>query len=297
MQYTSTILMAISLITSVSAHGRILSPTPRAPGPAMASACGQQVEVNQASDPNGNIQGMLQVANSQKDYNAAACNIWQCKGYKFADNKDKVQSWTAGQVVPFKFDVAAPHTGTANVSIVSTADNKVLKQLLYYDVFASTATGVKPNETSFSVTIPEDLGDQCAVAGACVVQHFWDARSIDQTYESCVDFTVAGSGSGSNSGSSPGSSSGSPSSAAAPSIATSSSAPVIAAASSSASSSSVAAIITPAATSSSAAVQPTSSTPLPTTLLTVTKASSTSSAAAVATPAAPVGGDDNTCDS
>ncbi|KAJ8066107.1 hypothetical protein OCU04_005198 [Sclerotinia nivalis] len=285
MQYTSTILMAVSLITSVSAHGRILSPTPRAPGPAMTSACGQQVEINQASDPNGNIQGMLQVASSQKDYNAAECNIWQCKGYKFADNKDKVQSWTAGQVVPFKFDVVAPHTGTANVSIVSTADNKVLKQLLYYSVFASTATGVKPNETSFSVTIPEDLGDQCAVAGACVMQHFWDARSIDQTYESCVDFTVGGSGSGSASASA--SSSGS---AAASSIAASSSVPVV-----TSSLSSVAAIATSAATSSSIPVQTTSFAPLPTTLVTVTKASSTSSAAAVATSAASVE-DDDTCD-
>ncbi|CAD6442136.1 1e31825c-585b-47cd-9acf-768d0dab139a [Sclerotinia trifoliorum] len=287
MQYTSTILMAISLITSVSAHGRILSPTPRSPGPAMQSACGQQVEGNQASDPNGNIQGMLQVANSQKDYNAAECNIWQCKGYKFADNKDKVQSWTAGQVVPFQFDVAAPHTGTANVSIVSTADNKVLKQLLYYDVFASTATGVKPNQTSFSITIPQDLGDQCTVAGACVVQHFWDARSIDQTYESCVDFTVGGSGSGSDSSSASASAG---SSAAVSSIAASSSVPVVAS-----SVSSVAAIVTSAAASSSIPVLTTSFAPLPTTLVTMTKASSTSSATAVASSAASVE-DDDTCD-
>ncbi|TGO45520.1 hypothetical protein BCON_0385g00020 [Botryotinia convoluta] len=291
MQYTSAILMAAGLITSVSAHGRILTPTPRNPGAAMASACGQQVEVNQASDPNGNIQGMLQVAVSQSDYDAAACNIWQCKGYKYADNTDLVQSWTAGQVVPFTFNVAAPHTGTANVSIIDTAANTVIKQLLYYDVFASTATGVTSNETSFSITIPDDLPSICATPGGCVVQHWWDAASIDQTYESCVDFTV-GSASGSGSASSAVASSAVAASSAV--VASSSSVAVVASSSVVASSvSSVAAIATSAAVSS--AVQTTTFAALPTTLATVTKASSTSSAAAVATSAAPEE-DDDTCD-
>ncbi|TGO25646.1 hypothetical protein BPAE_0075g00010 [Botrytis paeoniae] len=294
MQYTSAILMAAGFITSVSAHGRILTPTPRNPGAAMASACGQQVEVNQASDPNGNIQGMLQVAASQSDYDAAACNIWQCKGYKYADNTDLVQSWTAGQVVPFTFNVAAPHTGTANVSIIDTAANTVIKQLLYYDVFASTATGVTSNETSFSITIPDDLPSTCATPGGCVVQHWWDAASIDQTYESCVDFTV---GSASGSASSAVASSAAPASTAAASsavAASSSSVAVVASSSVVASSvSSVAAIATSAAVSS--AVQTTTFAALPTTLATVTKASSTSSAAAVATSAAPEE-DDDTCD-
>ncbi|KAF7911310.1 uncharacterized protein EAF01_002817 [Botrytis porri] len=298
MQYTSTILMAAGLITSVSAHGRILTPTPRNPGAAMASACGQQVEVNQASDPNGNIQGMLQVAATQSDYDAAACNIWQCKGYKYADNTDLVQSWTAGQVVPFTFNVAAPHTGTANVSIIDTAANTVIKQLLYYDVFASTATGVTSNETSFSITIPDDLPSTCATPGGCVVQHWWDAASIDQTYESCVDFTV-GSASGSGSASSAVASPAVPastvaaSSVASSAVVASSSVPVVASSSVVASSvSSVAAIATSAAASSAA--QTTTFAALPTTLATVTKASSTSSAAAVATSAAPE--EDNSCD-
>ncbi|KAF7960635.1 hypothetical protein EAE96_000310 [Botrytis aclada] len=300
MQYTSAILMAAGLITSVSAHGRILTPTPRNPGAAMASACGQQVEVNQASDPNGNIQGMLQVAASQSDYDAAACNIWQCKGYKYADNTDLVQSWTAGQVVPFTFNVAAPHTGTANISIVDTASNTVIKQLLYYDVFASTATGVTSNETSFSITIPDDLPSTCATAGGCVVQHWWDAASIDQTYESCVDFTVgSASGSGSAPASSAVASSAVPASSTAAAssavVASSSSVAVVASSSVVASSvSSVAAIATSSAAVSSA-VQSTTFAALPTTLATVTKASSTSSAATVATSAAPEA-DDDSCD-
>ncbi|KAA8574799.1 hypothetical protein EYC84_004047 [Monilinia fructicola] len=249
MQYTSAILLsAAGLISSVSAHGSILTPAPRVPGPAMAAACGQQVEVNQASDHNGNIQGMLQVAASQSDYNAAECQIWLCKGYKFADNTNKVQSYTGGQVVPFTFNVAAPHTGTANVSVVDTASNTVIK----------TA-----NETSFSVTIPEDLGSKCAKAGDCVIQHWWNAASIDQTYESCVDFTVGGGSSTGSSSSAAASSVASSTAAASSTVAASSSAAAssVAAPSSVAASSSVAAISTPA---SSSAIQSTSFSALPT---------------------------------
>ncbi|KAM3088973.1 hypothetical protein ACMFMG_000593 [Clarireedia jacksonii] len=267
MQYTTAILLsAAGLISSVAAHGSIVSPTPRQPGAAMAAACGQQVEVNQASDHNGNIQGMLQVAKSQSDYNAAECGIWLCKGYKWEDNKSLLQTYTAGQVVPFKFNVAAPHTGVANVSIVDTATNTVIEQLLSYDSFASTAVGVKPNETSFSITIPTTLGNKCSTGGACVIQHYWDAASIDQTYESCVDFVVGGSGSGSGSASS---------AVASSAVATS-------------------AVATTAAASSTGVITTTFA-PLPTTLATVVKPSSTSSAAAVETSAA-AGDDDDSCD-
>ncbi|KAF4635989.1 hypothetical protein G7Y89_g2115 [Cudoniella acicularis] len=203
MQYTSSILVAAaSLITSVSAHGFITSPQARLAGDAMKAACGQQVYNNQASDNYGNIQGELQVTATQTDYNAAECNIWQCKGFKYADNTANVQSWTAGQVVAFKFDVKAPHTGTANISIVNTATNTIIgSPLLYYSDFADNSRTIPANETSFSITVPSDLGDTCSTAGACVVQHYWNAASIDQTYESCVDFTVGGSGSSSGSSS------------------------------------------------------------------------------------------------
>jgi predicted carbohydrate-binding protein with CBM5 and CBM33 domain len=199
MKYLSSVLVAAAgLITTVSAHGFITSPQARLAGPAMEAACGTQVYNQQASDNYGNIQGELQVAATQTDYNAAECNIWLCKGFKYADNTANVQSWTAGQVVDFTFDVRAPHTGYANVSIVNTATNMIIgDQLLYYSDFADNAKTIPANETSFSITIPSNLEDTCSMAGACVVQYYWNAASIDQTYESCVDFVVGSSGSGS----------------------------------------------------------------------------------------------------
>lgn len=226
MQYTSAILLsAAGLLSTVSAHGAITSPKPRAAGDAMKAACGTQVYYNQASDSFGNIQGELQVAASQTDYNAEACNIWQCKGFQFADvDPANIQSWTPGQVVPFTFDVRAPHAGTANVSIVNTATNTIIgSPLITYSDFGNNAYAIPANQTSFSITIPSDLGTTCATAGACVVQHFWDARSIDQTYESCVDFTVGGSGASAPVASS---SAAAPASSAAPIASSAASAPV-----------------------------------------------------------------------
>ncbi|CAG8167738.1 unnamed protein product [Penicillium nalgiovense] len=193
-QFTSALAIA-SIVSLVNGHGFVTSPKARQPGTAMGDACGQQVLSNQNSDKYGNIQGELQVASSQNDYKADKCDVWLCKGYKFADNKENVQSYKAGQKVDFTVDIRAPHTGVANVSVVDTASNKVIgKPLISWDEYASTATGVTDDQENFSVTIPEDLGSQCATAGDCVLQWYWFAESIDQTYESCVDFTLGGSG-------------------------------------------------------------------------------------------------------
>ncbi|RHZ62313.1 uncharacterized protein CDV56_108628 [Aspergillus thermomutatus] len=222
MKQTGTLVALAGLVSMVHGHGFVTSPQPRMPGAAMKAACGNQVEINQQSDNYGNIQGELQVAKSQSDYNAEECDIWLCKGYKFADNKDNVYSYTAGQTVDFVVDIRAPHTGVANVSVVDTASNTVIGNTLKsWTDYASTATGVTSDETNFSITIPDDLGSKCSEAGACVLQWYWYAESIDQTYESCIDFTVGGSGSSSSgsSSSAASSSSSAPASTSATSIA------------------------------------------------------------------------------
>ncbi|KAK7699896.1 hypothetical protein SLS64_011327 [Diaporthe eres] len=188
----------------VSAHGRVTSPTPRPLGDAMKAACGDQVWNMQSSDNNGNIQTMAQIGTSQSDFDATKCHLWQCRGYQFDDATDaSIQSFTAGEKVPFVVDIAAPHTGVANVSVIDLGANSVIGDaLISWDSYASTATGVQPGDENFSVTIPSDLPATCSEKGGCALQWWWDARSIDQTYISCVDFVVGGaSGSGSSSGS------------------------------------------------------------------------------------------------
>lgn len=205
------ITSAALFVAGVSAHGRLTSPTPRPLGTAMEDACGTQVWNQMSSDPNGNIQTMAQVGASQSDFSATECHLWQCRGYQFGDaTSSTIHSFSAGQVIPVEVTIAAPHTGVANVSIINLAENSVIgSALASWDVYASTATGVTANETSFSITMPDTLDSACSTAGGCAIQWWWDARSIDQTYMSCVDFTFSGSSSDSSS------SSGSTSSAAA----------------------------------------------------------------------------------
>lgn len=120
---------------------------------------------NQASDALGNVQGILQVANSQKDYNPATCDVWLCKGYQFGDNSANIQSYTAGQKVDIAIRIGAPHTGVANMSIVDTKANAVIGDaLISFDDYASVSHTMPANNSAFSITMP-DLGSKCATAG------------------------------------------------------------------------------------------------------------------------------------
>lgn len=184
----------VNLLPLVAGHGFVSSPPARRPGDAYRAACGEQPFYQQSADVNGNVQGIQQVVGQDK---TDACNLWLCKGFVLDDNKDKVQSYSLGQTIDFKVTIAAPHTGFANVSVVKTSTNTIIGDpLIEFDNYASNA-GFSANNTAFSVTLPSSLGSDCRTAGDCVLQWYWDAPDIDQTYEACVDFTVSDSGSGS----------------------------------------------------------------------------------------------------
>ncbi|KAK5114421.1 hypothetical protein LTR85_010244 [Meristemomyces frigidus] len=176
-----------------NAHGYFVTPTARQPGTAYQDACGMQAYYQMSGDINGNIQGLEQTVASQTDYHPAECHLWKCKGMKYADNKDNVHKYTAGETVKMNFDIRAPHTGYANISIVKTSNNKIIAaNLKKWDVYASNAVPTVASQENFSVKMPTTLGSKCATAGDCVIQMYWNAPSVDQTYESCIDFTMAG---------------------------------------------------------------------------------------------------------
>jgi hypothetical protein len=161
---------SLAFATLASGHGIITSPTARSAGTAMKAVCGQQVTENLQSNEYGDIQQLMQISASQKDFDPASCDVSLCKGLKFDDNTANIQNFTAGQVVPIKIEIQAKHTGTANVSIVDTASNTMIsQQLVFFPVYASTATDIPKNQTQFNITMP-DVSSQCVTAGACVVQ-------------------------------------------------------------------------------------------------------------------------------
>jgi predicted carbohydrate-binding protein with CBM5 and CBM33 domain len=191
--YSAAVALA-GFVSSVAAHGFISSPTPRMPGKGLQEVCGDQIYYQQSGDHFGNVQGALQ--NFQGDH--PDCRMWHCKGVPFSD-AGEVFSYTPGQVIPMEIEIRAPHDGVANVSIVKTSTDKVIGEpLISWDKYALTSSPVSahPEWTKFDITMP-DVSSECAKAGDCVIQWFWDAPSIDQTYESCIDFSMGG-GSGSS---------------------------------------------------------------------------------------------------
>ncbi|KAF1919519.1 hypothetical protein BDU57DRAFT_512656 [Ampelomyces quisqualis] len=195
--YSAAVALA-GFVSSVAAHGYISSPTPRQPSEGLKAACGDQVFNQQSSDKYGNVQGSLQnLQGAHPD-----CRMWQCKGIPF-DNAGEIFDYTPGQTIPMQIEIRAPHDGVANVSIVKVSSDTVIGQpLISWDEYALTSSPISahPDWTSFDITMP-DVSTECANAGDCVIQWYWDAPSIDQTYESCIDFKMGGgSGSGSGSG-------------------------------------------------------------------------------------------------
>ncbi|TLS30637.1 hypothetical protein PpBr36_02503 [Pyricularia pennisetigena] len=194
MQYS--LVSVLSFATAVYGHGRVTSPPAREAGSAFGQACGQQMLSIESSDRLGNIQGLRQQAKA--DFDPTKCRLELCKGIPFADAKSgDVQKFSAGQTVPIKVQIGAPHTGIANVSVVDTSTNSIIGQpLIEFQNYASTKSGVAKNNTDFSVTMPDTLPSACGTAGACVLQWWWDSDEAKQTYMSCIDFTFGGAAGG-----------------------------------------------------------------------------------------------------
>ncbi|KAK3704897.1 hypothetical protein LTR37_013588 [Vermiconidia calcicola] len=163
-----------------NAHGYFETPKARQPGPAFQKACGMQAYYAMSGDINGNIQGLANTVANQPDYNPEKCHLWQCKGMKYADNKENVQRYQPGQTVPMKFHIQAPHDGYANISIISTKEDKIIyPNLKKWSQYALTSTPMKDSWQSFSVKMPTTLGSQCSKPGACAIQIKRDVEGLE----------------------------------------------------------------------------------------------------------------------
>ena len=167
----SSIAAALLLATSASTHGIISNPYPRVIGNASLSTCGSAITALIKADNTSHVEGLPEAGATDPAYNSTECNLFLCKGLKFADVPvTGIQSYMPGQVVNITVYIRIPHEGTANFSIVDTKMNQVVGEpLIYFDRYADNALAVLPaSNTNFAVTIPGDLGGKCKVAGDCV---------------------------------------------------------------------------------------------------------------------------------
>jgi hypothetical protein len=168
--FSKTFLGVAGLASTVVSHGIITSPPVRAVGPAMVSACGASVAALVTADNTSHVEGMPEAAAQEANFNATACNVFLCKGLQFADNVANVQTFQAGQVVNMLADIAIPHEGPMNVSVVDMNTNTAIGDpLISFVSYADESLPALPaNNTNFNVTIPTTLGSACAKAGNCV---------------------------------------------------------------------------------------------------------------------------------
>jgi hypothetical protein len=183
--HSSTIASFALFAATVLAHGNITSPPARLPGPAMEQLCGAAAVAAINADGTGPLENI-------PSSGAPGCDIGLCKGAQFADNVANVQSYAPGQQVDFAAVLPIPHEGPCNISIIDTATNTAVGQpLLVFDSYADeNLAQLPPNNTAFSVTMPQNLAGQCQQPGECTMQWFWFGTNAQQTYENCVDFVM-----------------------------------------------------------------------------------------------------------
>lgn len=164
---------AILLFTSKTlAHGIITTPAPRAIGPAGTSTCGAAVNNAIKADNTSYVEQLTKIAAGNTNFDAAACNLYLCKGLQYSDNTENVQTWKAGDVVPIKIWLRIPHEGIANVSVVDTRQNKQVGEplKLWTKGYApgKSEADVPLDQREFTIAVPTGLETTCAKAGDCV---------------------------------------------------------------------------------------------------------------------------------
>ncbi|ETN19978.1 hypothetical protein PPTG_03082 [Phytophthora nicotianae INRA-310] len=187
---------AAVLFTTADAHGQMLVPDYRQISAKFRKDSGA---LSQAGDqelqyaPVENLSGR-----SQKDFpEAATFNLMNgCRGTVYEEGNN-VTTLKAGAAFDVKWIIQAPHPGTMKLSIVKPSEDstgkityKNYKTILTVDPFAQNG-----GEDGTTATMPTDVTG-CDSAGDCALQFYWHSDIANQTYPTCADIIVSGSGAG-----------------------------------------------------------------------------------------------------
>ncbi|RYP66446.1 hypothetical protein DL771_007775 [Monosporascus sp. 5C6A] len=181
--------------SSYTATGLISSPPSRSPGATTARACGQRIADEIRRDPTSHVEGLPELGASDPHYDAAACRLWLCRGLQFEpDNAAaNMQTYRPRQEVNVKVRLTIPHAGRANVSVVDTAADAVIANggraphRLAERLRRRAPVLLRPDAEG-----PDRLHHRHPGGPERpVVQWWWYGEGAKQTYESCIDFTVA----------------------------------------------------------------------------------------------------------
>ncbi|KAL4165746.1 hypothetical protein KRP22_014456 [Phytophthora ramorum] len=192
-------IMAVLLAaapSSVNAHGQMTNPTPRPISQQYRADCGA---LSGAGDQELQY-APVELLNSRAQADRPAADTFNimngCRGTVYETN-NTVTELTAGVSFDVEWVIQAPHPGTMVLSVVKpstdssgTITYESVAELLTIDPFAETSGG----NTSTTATIPTSVIG-CGSAGDCALQFYWHSDLASQTYPTCADIVVTGSGS------------------------------------------------------------------------------------------------------
>lgn len=189
----STAFAAAVMAAQVSAHGQMLKPEVRPVSATYRANCGALKNAGDSElqwAPVENLAGR-----TQADMPAApSFNLYNgCRGFVY-EKGNTVTTLAPGAEFDLEYFIQAPHPGYMNLSIVKpeTTGGKITYvrdvSIANYDNFAQSG-----GTFTISVKMPSTVTG-CEAAGDCALQFYWHSDIANQTYPSCADIIVSGSG-------------------------------------------------------------------------------------------------------
>ncbi|GAB9474425.1 Highly acidic elicitin 20 [Globisporangium polare] len=209
----SVVLAALLAASSVNAHGQMTSPAPRPVSAQFLANSGALKNAGKDELQWAPLENLSQ--RKQADFPPAATfDIMNgCRGMVY-ESGNPVTEVASGGSLPVKWYVQAPHPGYAEFNIVKPktgAGGKIMYEkvvtLKRLEDFAKSG-----GNFGDTVTIPASVTG-CGKAGDCALQMYWHSDIANQTYPTCADIIIKGSGAGTGAAASSGTSGGSSSAA------------------------------------------------------------------------------------
>ncbi|KAG6618769.1 Chitin-binding protein [Phytophthora cinnamomi] len=186
---------AIMMASTVDAHGQMLVPTYRPISAKYRQDCLWGLKGAGDDELQWSPLELLS-KRGQADHPAVKTfKIYNgCRGTVY-ESGNTVTALTPGKAFDVKYIIHAPHPGTMVLSIAkpSTDSDGAIIYTAETQVGSYSNFGTTGGTYSVSATIPTSVTG-CESAGDCALQFYWHSDMANQTYATCADITISGSG-------------------------------------------------------------------------------------------------------
>ncbi|KAE9075553.1 hypothetical protein PF010_g24256 [Phytophthora fragariae] len=198
MPSTGIVLLAATaalLFAGVEGHGQMTWPVYRQMSDKFHKDSGALINIGINELQIAPIEGLSQ--HKQKDFPPSPTfNLLNgCRGTVYEEGSE-VTTLQPGKEFDVKWMIQAPHPSFMKLSILKPAADstgtityKSYKSLLNIEPFAENG-----GNGSTTAKMPADVSG-CEKPGDCVLQFYWHSDIVNQTYPTCADIVVSGSGS------------------------------------------------------------------------------------------------------